>query len=202
MKKTAPQNKVFNIILLGDPASGKGTQAERLTKKYDLYNLDMGREIRKPAAQKKFDYKNTTAKGKLTPTTVVRDIFTDIIGKVPARHGILFNGTPKMINEAKLVKKLLKQYKRTEPIVIYLKIPTKEIIRRMEKRTEFVNGKLIKRDDDTIQALKNRRKYYMEQVSKVVIFFKKYYTVKIISGMGTEDAVAKKILWTLGHHKK
>jgi adenylate kinase len=195
MKKSlqSPSNKVFNIILLGDPASGKGTQSERLAKEYDLYDLDMGREIRKPASQRKFDYKNTTARGKLTPTAVVRDIFTDVIAKVPAQQGILFNGTPKMINEARLVKKLLTQHKRTDPIVIYISIPTKEIIERMEKRTEFVNGKLVRRDDDTIQALKNRRKYYKDQVSKVVIFFKKNYTLKTVSGMGTEREVSKRI---------
>jgi adenylate kinase len=185
--------KPFNIILLGDPASGKGTQAARLAKEYGLYDLDMGKQLRKPSVRKLFDYAKTTAIGKLTPTVIVRNIFTEIISNVPAKKGILFNGTPKMINEAKLVTRLLKSSKRADPIVIYLTLPEKETIRRIEERVEYIQGKLIKRDDDTLRALKNRRKYYKEQISQVVIFFKKHYTLKTVSGMGTEEAVAQRI---------
>jgi adenylate kinase len=185
--------KPFNIILLGDPASGKGTQAARLAKEYGLYDLDMGKQLRKPSVRKQFDYAKTTAIGKLTPTVIVRNIFTEIISNVPAKKGILFNGTPKMINEAKLVTRLLKSSKRADPIVIYLTLPEKETIRRIEERVEYIQGKLIKRDDDTLRALKNRRKYYKEQISQVVIFFKKHYTLKTVSGMGTEEAVAQRI---------
>jgi adenylate kinase len=185
--------KPFNIILLGDPASGKGTQAARLAKEYGLYDLDMGKQLRKPSVRKQFDYQKTTAIGKLTPTVIVRNIFTEIISNVPAKKGILFNGTPKMINEAKLVTRLLKSSKRADPIVIYLTLPEKETIRRIEERVEYIQGKLIKRDDDTLRALKNRRKYYKEQISQVVIFFKKHYTLKTVSGMGTEEAVAQRI---------
>ncbi len=183
----------FNIILLGDPASGKGTQASRLAMEYGLYDLDMGKQLRKPSIRKLFDYSKTTAMGKLTPTVIVREIFTDVIHKVPARKGILFNGTPKMINEAKLVKRLLKQNGRMDPLVIYLTVPETETIKRMEVR---------KRDDDTIRALKNRRKYYKEQIRKVVIFFKKNYNVKTISGIGTEDIVARRIIAVVQKHIK
>ena len=186
-------DRPLNIILLGDPAAGKGTQAARLVKKYGLYDLDMGREVRKPAIQKRFDYGKTTAVGKLTPTAIVRDIFTEVISKVPEDQGILFNGTPKMINEAKLVKRLLKKYNRRDPLVIYIKLSERETIRRIENRMEHVKGKLVKRDDDTLHALKNRRKYYKEQVSQVVIFFKEHYTLKSISGMGSEVAVSQRI---------
>ena len=176
--------KPFNLILLGDPASGKGTQAERLAKKYHFYNLDMGHEVRKPEARAQFDYAKTTGIGKLTPTAIVRGIFKRVIAVVPANKGILFNGTPKMINEAKLVARELSRAKRSEPLVIYLTIPTTEMIQRLGKRG---------RDDDSMQALRNRQKYYKEQITQVVAFFGERYTVKKISGMGTEAEVEKKI---------
>ena len=177
-------NKPFNLILLGDPASGKGTQAARLAKKYHLYDLDMGHEVRKPAARARFDYAKTTAIGKLTPTAVVRDIFKRVIAGVPVRQGILFNGTPKMINEAKLVARELARAERRDPLVVYLTIPASEMLKRAKKR---------QRDDDSMRALHNRQKYYQEQITRVVIFFRERYTVKTISGMGTEAAVEKKI---------
>ena len=193
MKPTARAQKTFNLILLGDPASGKGTQAVRLAKKYHFYDLDMGREIRKPSVRVQFDYKKTSAIGKLTPTAVVRKIFKDIIHSVPEKKGILFNGNPKMINEAKLVSRLLKQSKRSDPLVIYLNIPTHEMLKRAEKRS---------RDDDTVRALRNREKYYKEQIARVVAFFGERYTVKNISGMGTEAAVEEKIEAAIKKHLK
>jgi adenylate kinase len=187
------KQKPFNLILLGNPASGKGTQAARLTKKYHFFDLDMGREVRTPTVRAQFDYAKTTAVGHLTPTAIVRGIFKEVIGAVPSDKGILFNGTPKMINEAKLVSRLLTQNDRSAPLVIYLDIPIAETMRRMAKRVEKIDGKLIKRDDDTVLALRNRQKYYTSQIAQVIAFFGERYTVKKISGMGTEAAVAKKI---------
>jgi adenylate kinase family enzyme len=184
---------LINLILLGDPASGKGTQAARLIKKYRFYDFDMGREVRKPSVRKRFDYKGTTARGKLTPTAVVRTILHRVIRTAPRTHGILFNGHPKMIGEARLASGWLKKYKRINPFVIYLSIPGKETIKRAEKRMVHVDGKLIKRDDDTVRALKNRRRYYEEQISRTVAFFKKKYIFKKVSGMGTEEQVWKRI---------
>jgi adenylate kinase family enzyme len=191
MKPASKNKKPFNLILLGDPASGKGTQASWLVKKYHFYNLDMGREVRKPSALAQYDYARTTALGHLTPTVVVRNIFKRVIATAPTGKGVLFNGNPKMINEARLVAGLLKRYNRLDPLVIYLSIPEGEMFKRAELRH---------RDDDTAHALRNRRKYYKTQVARVVAFFGERYTVKKISGMGTEAAVAKKIEAAIRHH--
>ena len=188
-----PAHPPFNLILLGDPASGKGTQAARLAKKYRFYNLDMGHEVRKPAAITQYDYARTTAVGHLTPTAVVRNIFKRVIATAPAQKGILFNGTPKMINEAKLVERELARAKRSDPLVIYLSIPAREMFKRAEGRN---------RDDDSVRALRNRQKYYKEQISQVVAFFGQQYTVKRISGLGTESAVEKKIEAAIVKHIK
>lgn len=196
MKKSSHNvsKRPFNLILLGDPASGKATQAAKLAKKYGFYNFDMGDEVRKPAVRAKFDYAKTTGVGKLTPTWVCRDILKRIIRTVPASQGILFNGHPKMIGEARLVAKWLAEYERAEPLVIYIHIPTAEILRRATGRVVYVGGKVMKRDDDTERALANRRRYYREQVSQTVAFFKNKYTFKNISGLGSEADVLKRIV--------
>jgi adenylate kinase len=200
MKQLA--RKAFNLILLGDPASGKATQAARLAKKYRLYNFDMGDEVRKPAVRAKFDYAKTTGIGKLTPTAIVRDILRRIIGTTSVTTGLLFNGHPKMIGEAKLVAKWLAEHDRRMPLVIYLHIPTAEVLRRATKRVVYVDGKMMKRDDDTERALANRRRYYREQVSQTVAFFKKKYTFKTISGMGSESDVLKRIVVAIMAYEK
>jgi adenylate kinase len=196
------QRKPFNLILLGDPASGKATQAVHLAKKYRLYNFDMGDEVRKPAMRKKYDYTKTTGIGKLTPTAVVRNILRRIIRTVPHEQGILFNGHPKMIGEARLTAKWLAQYKRSNPLVIYLGIPARETLRRASQRITYIDGRLMKRDDDSERALMNRRKYYRDQVSQTVAFFKKRYAFKNISGMGTEAQVLKRIIAAAEAYRK
>lgn len=187
MKKKEP----FNLILLGDPASGKATQAARIAKKYGLYDFDMGKEVRKPAVRARYDYEGTTAKGGLTPTNVARAILRRTIKGVSPGRGILFDGHPKMIGEAKLVARLLRENGRRDPFVIYLYVPTSEALRRRRVRA---------RDDDRPEAVKRRTRYYRSQVARVVAFFRKRYSFKRISGAGTRDEVWKRIRKTIHKH--
>ncbi len=193
----------LNIILLGDPAAGKATHGAYLAKKYDLYDLDMGRELRSlennNILRKKYRLDKTLDSGKLTPTELVRRLLFDLIHATPKNKGILFNGTPKMLGEAKLVAKWLRQEKRGRVIFVYLSIPLAETIRRMTARKTYFRGKFSKRPDDNNIALKNRIKYYQTNIVEVVKFFKKLYPFVKISTVGT-ILVAKKRL--IGKIKK
>ena len=116
------QTQPLNIILLGDPAAGKATHGEFLAKKFKLYDLDMGRELRSlehnHKLRKKYRLDKTLDSGKLTPTELVRNLLHDKIHSTSKNQGILFNGTPKMIGEAKLVAKWLRQEKRENVLFI------------------------------------------------------------------------------------
>lgn len=194
MKNSQP----LNIILLGDPASGKATHGAFIAKKYNMYDLDMGRELRSisknPRLAKKYRLDKTLNKGKLTPTKIVRRLLHDQIHNVPKNKGILLNGTPKMIGEAKLVAKWLKQEKRSNILFIYLSIPHKEIIKRMTGRKEYFKGKFSKRPDDNKNALKNRITYYKNNISEVVVYFKQKYPFIKISTLGTIAKAKQKLL--------
>jgi adenylate kinase len=189
---------MFNLILLGDPASGKATQAQKLVDKYKLYDFDMGKELRKARrkdAKLEEVLEKTQDKGKLTPTKIVRQIHHDTIFNTAKKKGILFDGHPKMIGEAKLVHKWMNQVARNDGtvLVLYLNVPKKEIERRMLGRIEYFDGKYSKRADDNKQALKNRIKYYRDNISEVIKFFKSKYKYKLINGLGTEEEVFKRI---------
>ena len=194
---TAP----LNIILLGDPAAGKATHGAFLAKKYKLYDLDMGRELRKlehnPVLRKKYKLGKTLDSGKLTPTELVRKLLFDKIQATSSKKGILFNGTPKMVGEARLVSQWLKAEKRANVIFVYLSIPHSEIVKRMTARKEYFKGKFSKRPDDNNKALKNRLAYYKKNITEVMKFFKKQYPYYNISTMGTIPEARKRILKTL-----
>src|SRR5579872_566253 len=193
----------MQIILLGDPAAGKATQAKKLLKKYNLVDFDMGEELRKIQfgrgnAKLKKVLARTYSKGKLTPTWLVRAILKKKIFSIPKNKAILFDGHPKMIDEAKLVSKWLSQIGRPEVQVLYLSIPEKEIIKRMSKRIEYVKGKKIKRTDDNPKAMHLRIKYFRSGINEVIDFFKKKYPFKRISGLGSTAAVHQRIIKAIG----
>ncbi len=200
-----PKSKTLNLILLGDPAAGKATHAKYLCQAFNMYDLDMGKELRniKDANKKKsLGLDKTLDKGKLTPTQVVRKILHDKIHGTPKTKGILFDGTPKMIGEAKLVVKWLKAEQRTKPLVIYMSIPMKETVKRMTERKEDFKGKFSRRADDDIKALQNRVKYYRENISEVVKYFKTIYEFKKISSNAPVPKVRKILVKLISDHAK
>lgn len=195
----------LNIILLGDPAAGKATQAKLLVKKYKLYDFDMGAELMRRRKKDKALDKMLRAyndEGKLTPTKVVREILDEVIHATPKAKGILFDGHPKMVGEARLVRKWLRETYRVKPLVIYLKVPVSETVKRMSNRLGYFAGKYGKRPDDTVAALKNRQNYYRKNVSEVIKFFKKEYTFIEVSGVGTPAAVQKRMQAVIAKHEK
>lgn len=192
------KSQPLNIILLGDPAAGKATHGKFLAKKYRLYDLDMGRELRglehDRKLRKQYQLDKTLDKGKLTPTELVRKLLRHRICATPKKRGILFDGTPKMLGEAKLVSKWLKQEKRQKILFVYLSIPLKETILRMTSRKTYFRGKFSKRPDDNSRALKNRIDYYKKNISHVVKFFKKRYPFIKVSTMGTIPAAKRRLI--------
>ncbi len=193
MTKTLP----INIILLGDPAAGKATHGAFLAKKFKLYDLDMGRELRSleknMALRKKYKLDQTLDSGKLTPTELVRQLLYDKIHSAKKTQGILFNGTPKMLGEAKLVAKWLKAEKRQNVLFIYLAIPLKETLRRMTTRKTYFKGKFSTRPDDNNKALKNRINYYKLNISQVIKYFKKLYPNFSLSTLGSIPEARKRL---------
>jgi adenylate kinase len=192
----AKRQKPFNLILLGDVGAGKATQSAYFAKKYKMFDFDMGRELtllRKQNAYIDSVQKRTADKGILTPTKIVRGILQSTITKIPKSQGILFDGHPKMIGEAKMVKKLLAESKRTDPLVIYLLIPPEESVKRVLLRKGYDHTQVKKRSDDTIAGLKNRAKYYRDQIKKVTEYFSNHYDFVCIDGVGTPDEVRKRV---------
>lgn len=189
----------MDIILLGDPAAGKATQAAKLLKKYKLIDFDMGKTLReiqwgKGNPRLKKILERTYNKGKMTPTYLYRQITKDKILKTSKRVNILFDGHPKQISEAKLVSKWLKQRGRGPVYVLYLSVPEKEIFKRMRNRREYFKGKFSKRPDDTPAAMHRRVKYFRSGIKNVIAFFSKNYPYKKISGLGAKTEVHGRIV--------
>lgn len=186
----------LNLILLGDVAAGKATQSAYFAKKYKLFDFDMGRELtilrEKQRAVDQILKKNSD-KGILAPTRLCRQILRQTISKLPRSQGILFDGHPKMVQEARLVSQLLRQTGRPRPLVLYLTIPLAETKKRIALRQGYAGTKTRHRSDDTVLGLQNRAKYYRSNIQQVIKYFSSVYEFEKISGLGTPAQVRVRI---------
>ena len=175
----------ITLILLGDIAAGKGTQAKILAKKYGLKHIDTGAFSRKMAEQHK-SFKRIK-KGRLAPSHAIQNFLKSQIVSLEPKQGVLVDGG-KMPAEARLVYKLFLNQKR--PIlVIYLTISQTESFRRALGRLQQEY-----RADDTLEALRNRIKYYRDIYSKTIRFWRDKKFLHTISGKGNMSVVNKRLV--------
>lgn len=213
----------LNIILLGRSGSGKGTQLNLLKRKFPLVEIDSGYLLRQFIKQKNPLAKSIAEimnKGKLVPTWLVVSLWLKKILNLKGRtstYGLVFEGSPRSLIEAKILEEALNLMKRENFKVIYINVPKEEIYKRLDSRRicnkcgreyslylrpdlaktlkcPICNGKLIRRKDDNPQAIKNRMAYFDEKVMPVIRYFKKKKKLIEVNGVGTIKEVFSRIL--------
>lgn len=216
MRSTKP----LNIFFLGAPASGKGTQAALLAKKFKLYHIDMGELFRQWVLKKTElarKIKEVMAKGELVPSALVVYLWVQELLKVKKEQGIIAEGNPRTLKEADLIFELLNFLGRKNIKVIYLKVSPQEVRKRILSRvvcprcgSEFslrlqpeiekcphCGVKLVKREDDNLKALAVRFKKW-KVLEPVIDFCRKKKLLVEVNGEGPVLEIHKNILRKLG----
>ena len=192
----------FNIVLLGMITSGKETQANILKKKYSFKFVESGiywRKLLKKKGAKGDWLRRTTGKGEPAPVVLMKKFLIREISKKPKNKDLLFLGTPRLKPEAQLVKKILNA-KDQDFMALYIILPDKEVYKRSLKRRES-NVKEIYKVLDTNKIIAARIKYYKNQVSKTVKYFKSLNKLKVINGNQSIPKVTKDILKAIKEYK-
>lgn len=201
----------ITLVLLGDIAAGKGTQAKILAEKFKLVLIDTGAFSRKVLTGKSrvSERLSRIRLGKLAPSDIIQDYLKKSFTKLSASQSVLVDGG-KMPAEAKLIYRIFTKQKR-QILVIYLQISRREIFRRLRfryycqktgkpvtvkdnKACPHCGGKLIKRADDDPEAIKNRIDYYDRIYSKTVKFWQEKKALKKINGNQPIPKVTKDIV--------
>ncbi len=178
----------MNIILMGCPGAGKGTQSAKLQTAYQLQHISTGDLLRAEMA-------SGSALGKQVADTINKgNLVSDelMIALLAARveatdKGIIFDGFPRTVAQAQALEKMLKQYNRSVTQVIMIDLPEEEVVKRLSSRrlckkcgrpaattTQPVcecGGELYVRADDTPESVKHRLEVYKKQTLPV----KEYY---------------------------
>jgi len=186
----------MNVIFIGPPAAGKGTQAKIMQEKYGLQQLSTGDMLREEIANgtelgKKA--KHLMDQGKLVPDHVVIDMIAKRIDAPSAAKGVIFDGFPRTVAQAEALDALLAERGKQIDIVMELDVDQNKIIERMKKRAAEEN-----RSDDNIEAMKVRLAQYSDYSGKILPYYRAKGDVPKIDGNKTVEQVTSRIIDILG----
>ena len=129
---------MFNIVIFGAPGSGKGTQSENLIENYGLFHISTGdvlRDLIKRGTELGKIADSYISKGCLIPDNLMIDILADILDNTPqARDGVIFDGFPRTIEQAKALKNMLAERNAKVDAVVGLQVDDEELVKRLLKR--------------------------------------------------------------------
>jgi adenylate kinase len=209
----------MNIILLGSPASGKGTQAELLAKKLNLYLLQTG-ELSRKLAKTDPEIKKIYDAGKLIPAELMTMHVINFLSKEkPDLENILFEGFPRFISQYEALEKFLKNKGDDIDAVISLDVTEKVAIKRISsrrickkcgevynlitkppkgKKCDVCGGVLFQRSDDKPKAIKVRFDYYKNNTKELIDYLNKKRVLIKVDGERSIEVIFRDILEKLG----
>ena len=204
---------VKNIVILGAPGSGKGTQAKKLQKEFGWIHISTGDILRAEIEEKSdlgLKVKEFVNQGKLVPDEIIVTLIEKRLGKNDIKSGFLLDGFPRNVVQAEKLNRILYNLKLHLDSVILIEVDKDEIIKRVSKRFVCDNcgpviiendtkkcpkcgGKVYRREDDKPETVKHRLEVFEETTRSLINYYKGLNLLKSISGTGAIDDVYNRI---------
>jgi len=185
-----------NIILLGPPGAGKGTQAQRLVEKYGIVQLSTGDILRGAAASGSElgkQAKKVMEAGQLMPDELMIEIISDRIDAPDCANGFILDGFPRTVPQARALDKLLADKGLKLDHVIELKVDDAVLVARITGRANEEAAAGRARSDDNVETLKKRLSVYHGQTAPILPYYRDKGNLKVVDGMQDIDGVARRI---------
>jgi adenylate kinase len=206
----------MNLILLGPPGAGKGTQAKGIAAKYGLMQLSTGDMLRAAVASGSRvgrEVKVIMERGDLVPDAIVVRVIAERIDQPDCAKGVIFDGFPRNLAQADALDALLKEKRKKLDAVIEIKVDDRRIIERIVGRfacatcgesyhDRFRRPKVrgvcdvcqgttfTRRDDDTAETVTNRLMVYYRETAPLIGYYHCKGTLRSVDGMGAIEEVS------------
>jgi adenylate kinase len=183
---------MLNIVLFGPPGSGKGTQSEKIIKKYGLVHISTGDLLREEVAAQTELGKKAKAimdKGELVSDKIVIKMIRKKIEENQNGTGFIFDGFPRTVEQARELRKALTDYDERISVMISLEVPREELVKRLLNR-----GKETGRSDDNLETIDNRIDVYNRQTIPVTYYYDKMHKHAAVDGIGSVDKIFDRIV--------
>lgn len=187
----------MKLIFLGPPGAGKGTQAQILSRKYNIPQLSTGDMLRAAVAAGTEIGKRAKAvmeAGQLVPDEVVNQIISERIDEPDCANGFILDGYPRTLAQAKALQDILASKNTALDAVIELKVDENALVERMKKRvndTIAVGGKV--RSDDNPDAFARRLVEYREKTLPLSQYYAGTGQLRTVDGMSDIAIVSAEI---------
>lgn len=179
---------MLNLVLFGAPGSGKGTQSAKLIDQFGLFHISTGEALREHIAKgtelgKIAD--KYISQGQLIPDELITDLIADVIDNdAKEAKGVVFDGFPRTIAQAKALKEMLDKRGTKVHAVIGLDVPEEELIDRL-----LLRGKDSGRSDDNLDTIKKRLDVYHNQTHPLKEFYVNEGNYLPVNGSGNVDEI-------------
>ncbi len=211
------------VVLLGPPGAGKGTQAKKISEKYNILHISTGDIFRAnvkegtPLGLKASEYMN---KGLLVPDELVCDLVEDRLTWDDCKNGYLLDGFPRTVFQAEHFDKFLQGKDEELDVVLDIEVPNEAIIPRMAGRRvcrgcgasyhvitmppkkegvcDLCGGEVYQRADDSEETVLARLQVYADQTSPLIEYYNKTGKNAVVDGNRDVEEVFKTICALLG----
>ena len=207
----------MNIILFGPPGAGKGTQATKVVKKFNLHKVSTGdllREEVKNNTDLGNKIKSIMDTGSLISDNIINNLITKVISNKKFYNRLIFDGYPRNLKQGENLDSQIKKYKQKISCVLCLNVDKESIIKRISGRQTCVNCGLIfneyyypassknhscdpkflsKRSDDNRKIIINRFETYLNKTLPILDFYKEQNLLHQINGMAKIDQIFDEI---------